>query len=168
MAHTLLLHARRVIEAHLEGRNWREEWDARDASPSRGCFVSLKIGRRLRGCIGTVFPVRPTLEEEIADNAVAAATRDPRFAPLQSPDLRHTRLSIDLLTPLEPVDSHSALDPKVYGVVVKSGKDYGVLLPDIPGVKSVAQQIEICREKAGIAPEEAVTLHRFQVARFHE
>ena len=50
----------------------------------RGCFVSLftKKDGQLRGCIGTIFPIYKNLIEEIQENAIAAATRDPRFPQL--------------------------------------------------------------------------------------
>jgi AmmeMemoRadiSam system protein A len=168
MTHPLVLHARRVIEAHLGGRDWRVGWQGPGSLPPQGCFVSLKIGRQLRGCIGTILPVRATLEEEIAENAIAAATRDPRFHPLLPREWPQTRVSIDLLSQPEPVPSARELDPRVYGLVVRSGSRSGVLLPDLPGVGTVARQIAICREKAGIAPEGAVTLSRFTVERLLE
>jgi len=168
MAHPLLSHARQAIATQLAGRDWRRELPAGETRPSRGCFVSLKLGTQLRGCIGTVLPVRPTLEEEVAENALAAALRDPRFAPLRAHELARVSLSLDLLTPPEPVDSERALDPARYGVLLRSGSRLGVLLPDIPLVRTVRQQIEICLEKAGLSPGVSYTLERFQVERFSE
>ena len=167
MAHPLLLHAREVLTAHLAGRNWRSVAVAQ-TRPSRGCFVSLKRDGRLRGCIGTVLPARPTLEEEVAENALAAAMRDPRFAPLRAAELAFVHLSLDLLTPPEPIASAAALDASRYGVLVRAGSRLGVLLPDIPGVTTPAEQIAICLEKAGLAPDAAYTLQRFEVERFSE
>ena len=66
MQHPLLKHARNVIHSRLKGLNWRDLWQGAMTRPSKGCFVSLKVGPRLRGCIGTLEPVRPSLEEEIA------------------------------------------------------------------------------------------------------
>ena len=43
-----------------------------------------------------------------------------------------------------------------------------MLLPDLPGVETVAQQIEICRQKAGIAEEEKAVMERFEVIRIGE
>ena len=168
MAHPLLEHARRVIAAHLAGRDWRQQWPERLTWPSQGCFVSLKVGERLRGCIGTVLPVRATLEEEVAENALAAATRDPRFAPLRSSELPSVRFSIDLLTPPAPVASPAELDARRFGVLLRSGSRLGVLLPDIPGVTSPQQQIEICLEKAGLPESARYTLECFEVQRFSE
>jgi len=115
-----------------------------------------------------VLPVRPTLEEEVAENALAAALRDPRFEPLRAEELARVFLSLDLLTPSEPVTSERDLDPVRYGVLLRSGSRLGVLLPDIPQVRTVRQQIEICLEKAGLSPGASYTLERFQVERYSE
>lgn len=168
MAHPLLSHARQAIAAHLAGRDWRRVLPPGTTRPSRGCFVSLKIGTRLRGCIGTVMAVRATLEEEVAENALAAATRDPRFAPLRADELERVTLSLDLLTVPEPVESESELDPVRFGLLLRSGGRLGVLLPDIPQVRTVRQQIEICQEKAGVSVAAPYTMERFEVERFSE
>lgn len=164
----LLQHARRVLEAYLVGRDWRTMALPSHTRPSRGCFVSLKIGGRLRGCVGTVLPARPTLEEEVAENALAAATRDPRFTPLRAEELTAVRLSIDLLTVPQPVPSADELDARRYGILVRKGARMGVLLPDIPGVSTPEEQIEICLRKAGLPPASDYALERFEVERFGE
>jgi len=167
MTHHLLTIAREAIRSGLDGRGEAAS-GAAGGSPPQGCFVSLKQRGRLRGCIGTLRPVEGSLEAEVAANAVAAATRDPRFPPLEPRELRELSISIDLLEPPEPVADETALDPAVYGVIVRNGKRVGVLLPGIPAVTSAARQVTICREKAGIGPEEPVTLERFRVRRLHE
>jgi AMMECR1 domain-containing protein len=73
---------------------------------------------------------------------------------------------VDILTRPVPVDDQSKLDPKKYGVIVEYGWQRGLLLPDLEGVDSVDQQIDICRQKAGIAPGEPVKLYRFEVRRY--
>ena len=78
------------------------------------------------------------------------------------------RISIDLLSPLEEVQSEAELDPVVYGLMVRAGRKKGLLLPDLPGVRTVQRQIEICREKAGIPAGEPVTMERFVVERIEE
>jgi len=49
---------------------------------------------------------------------------------------------------------------------VESGWRKGLLLPDLEGVDSVEHQIDICRSKAGILPDEPVVLYRFEVKRY--
>lgn len=168
MAHPLLQLARQVLHAHLSGQDWRRQLDGPGTRPSRGCFVSLKIDGRLRGCIGTVLPVRATLEEEVAENALAAASRDPRFDPLRPGELPFVQLSIDLLTVPQPVVELGELDANRFGVLLRAGRRQSVLLPDIPGVRSPEQQIAICLEKAGLKPDVPYALERFEVERLNE
>ena len=56
---------------------------------------------------------------------------------------------------------------KRYGVIVTRGSRRGLLLPDLDGVDSPAQQVAIARQKAGIGPDEPVSLQRFEVVRHH-
>ncbi len=134
------------------------------------CFVSLKtLDGELRGCIGTIEPVRETLAEEIIANAISAAINDPRFDPVAADELARLRYSVDVLLPAEET-TMQALDPRVFGVIVEdeSGARRGLLLPDIPGVEIAEQQVEIAARKAGIRRGEPVKLWRFKVERFRE
>ena len=168
MHHPLLKHARNVIISRLNGLNWRDRWNGPATIPSKGCFVSLKIGSRLRGCIGTLEPGRPSLEEEIASNALAAAARDPRFSPVLLKEMESIAISIDILEVPVAVDSPEDLDPERYGAVVRSGKRCGVLLPGLPGVVTVEKQLKICLEKAEIEQGETYSISRFTVNRLEE
>ena len=134
------------------------------------CFVSLKTrAGELRGCIGTIEPSMNTLGEEIVANAVRAAIHDPRFPPVTESELADLRYSVDVLFPPEPV-SVEGLDPQIYGVIVEDegGVRRGLLLPDIPGVESVEQQVQIAARKAGIPRGTPLKLSRFRVQRFRE
>lgn len=167
MKNSLVVIARQAIHDRILGQDPFARLHAAIAPP-QGCFVSLKFQERLRGCMGTITATQGTLEREVAENALSAAMRDPRFEPLRMHELERTGISIDLLTPLEPIDSPERLDPARFGLMVRSGGKKGLLLPDLPGVESVARQIAICREKAGIGPEEKITLARFEVERLYE
>lgn len=134
------------------------------------CFVSLKtLGGELRGCIGTIEPVKDTLAEEIIANAISAAINDPRFEPVAEAELANLVYSVDVLLPPEPAVIEE-LDPAVFGVIVEdeSGSRRGLLLPDIPGVESAQQQVEIAARKAGIPRDTPLRLSRFKVERFRE
>lgn len=130
-----------------------------------GAFVSLHEHGQLRGCIGTIAPVRASLAEEVIMNGVAAATEDPRFSPVRPEELSYLDYSVDVLGEPEPVDNLEQLDPKRYGVIVTRGHRRGLLLPDLEGVDTVFDQIAIAKQKAGIRPEEQVRLERFEVVR---
>ena len=130
-----------------------------------GAFVSLHEHGQLRGCIGTIAPVRKSLAEEVIRNGVAAATEDPRFAPVRPEELPHLEYSVDVLGEPEAVDNLEQLDPERYGVIVTRGHRRGLLLPDLEGVDTVFDQIAIAKQKAGIRPDEQVHLERFEVVR---
>ncbi|MDD2555960.1 MAG: AmmeMemoRadiSam system protein A [Syntrophaceticus sp.] len=133
-----------------------------------GVFVSLKKDGQLRGCIGTFAPVQENVASEIIHNAVAAGVEDPRFWPVQLEELSDIVFSVDVLTPFEKVDTKDELDPKRYGIIVKSksGERTGLLLPDLEGVDSVDEQISIASQKAGIFAGEPLDIYRFEVIRY--
>lgn len=63
------------------------------------------------------------------------------------------------------MDSPDRLDPKIYGVIVSYGRKRGLLLPDLEGVDTAAEQVDIARRKGGIREEDPYTLQRFKVVR---
>ena len=132
-----------------------------------GTFVSIHKHGALRGCIGTIGPTRSSIAEEIIENAKSASTRDPRFAPIQTAELPYLEISVDVLGEAEDIDSEDELDVKRYGVIVRSGHKRGLLLPDLDGVDTPAQQIDIAKQKAGIHRFEKISLQRFEVIRHH-
>lgn len=146
-------------------RTLPEDLPAELTGRAAGAFVSLHKDGRLRGCIGTVTPTEENLAWEIVRNAVSAGTRDPRFPPVRPDELDELEYSVDVLGQPEPVESAAGLDPKIYGVIVSCGRKRGLLLPDLDGVDTVAEQIDIARRKGGIREEEPYTLQRFKVVR---
>lgn len=131
-------------------------------------FVTLHLAGRLRGCLGTVAPPRPTLAEEIVASAVLAATRDPRFRPVRPDEVGRLRYEVSLLGPLEAVRDLEDLDPAIYGIAVQGARARAVLLPGIPAIDTVARQVAAVRAKAGLLPEEPAQLYRFRTRRFVE
>ncbi len=131
-----------------------------------GVFVSIHKLGDLRGCIGTFESQERNIAEEVITNAISSATRDPRFEPVAEDELKDLDYSVDVLTEPEPVPDATHLDPKKYGVIVQGGWRRGLLLPDLEGVDSVAYQIDVCRQKGGISPNEPVRLYRFEVRRY--
>ena len=133
-----------------------------------GAFVSIHEHGKLRGCIGTISPVRDCVAREIIDNAVSASTRDPRFDPIRADELKWLEISVDVLGEAEPISSAAELDVKRYGVIVSKGRKRGLLLPDLDGVDTVEEQISIAKSKAGIAAwDNNVELQRFEVVRHY-
>lgn len=132
-----------------------------------GVFVSLHKFGNLRGCVGTFSPTTNSIAEEIISNAIEAAFQDPRFHPLRESELNDLDISVDVLT--EPVKTTKAdLDPKKYGVIVSQGRKRGLLLPDLEGVDTIDEQLEIACEKAGISSDSNYEILKFMVERHHE
>lgn len=166
--HPLVQLARQAIESHVRDRRWTEppERLSPEMAERAGVFVSLHERGELRGCIGTFEPTTENVANEVIQNAVSSATRDPRFPPVEAGELRLLEINVDVLTAPEPIAGPAELDPRRYGVIVESGRRRGLLLPDLDGVDTVDYQVSIARRKAGIGPNEPVKLYRFEVRRF--
>lgn len=131
-----------------------------------GAFVSLHKDGDLRGCIGTIGPTSPSVAQEIANNAISASTRDPRFVPVRENELSSLEINVDVLGQPEDIASTDELDVRKYGVIVSTSDGRrGLLLPDLEGVDTVQLQVGIAMSKGGIMPHETIHLQRFQVIR---
>ena len=92
-------------------------------------FVTLRSAGRLRGCIGHTDPVTP-LYRTIADLAVSAARRDPRFSPLTFEELADVTISISVLS-LRAVIAADAVVVGTHGLLITRGAQRGLLLPQV-------------------------------------
>ncbi len=165
--HSIARLAKKTVESFVkEGKTPQPEELTPEMRGRTGVFVSIHKFGELRGCIGTIEPTEKNVAEEIVNNAINSATRDPRFPAIAPNELKDLSYSVDVLTAPEPIDSQDQLDPKKYGVIVEAGFRKGLLLPDLEGVGTVDFQIDICRQKAGIAPDEPIKLYRFEVKRY--
>lgn len=139
-------------------------------SKRAGVFVTLHIHnaqqRELRGCIGTIAPTQLNIVEETIQNAVSAATRDPRFRPVSVPELAALDYEVSVLHEPEPISSLEMLNVDRYGVIVTHGMRRGLLLPGIESIRTVQEQVTHAMYKAGIRPGEAISLFRFQVDKY--
>ena len=129
--------------------------------------MSIKENGNLRGCIGTIQAVQESIAEEIINNAISAAVKDPRFYPIEPEELDKLTISVDVLGETERIDSLAQLDVQRYGVIVTKGYKRGLLLPNLEGVDTVEEQIAIAKDKAGISAQEEVELERFEVVRHY-
>lgn len=166
--HPLVRFAKEAVEQYvLSGKMISPPDDLKpEMAEKAGVFVSIKKKGELRGCIGTFHPTMENVASEIIQNAISAATQDPRFPPVDASELDFLEYSVDILSGPERVTSKSDLDPKRYGVIVKSGDRKGLLLPDLEGVNTTDEQISIASMKAGIYLGEDVELYRFEVKRY--
>jgi len=167
--HPLVQLARKTIEAYVGEGKVIDPPDELTPEMRRraGVFVSLHNKGQLRGCIGTLAPTQANVAQEVIRNAISSATQDPRFPPVRPSELKDLEISVDVLSEPEPVSGLDELDPKRFGVIVQKGFRRGLLLPDLPTVNSVQEQVKIARQKAWIDPEEnGVQILRFTVKRY--
>ena len=127
----LLRHARRAIAATLEDREVEPLPSPGALGEAAAAFVTIRLGGRLRGCIGSVEDDEP-LAEVVARCAGEAATRDPRFPPLPPADLPDVRLEISVLTPFRRVADPAETEVGRHGVMVEQGPHRALLLPQVP------------------------------------
>ena len=140
-----------------------------------GVFITIEKQGKLRGCIGTYLPTEENIAKEIISNAISAATEDYRFNLIKEEELLYLSYTISILSKPEQIKNLEELNPKKYGIIVKTfsvvepqkTKKAGLLLPDLKGVDSVKKQISIACQKAGINPsKEKIVIYRFIVKKF--
>ncbi len=150
----------------------------------KGAFVTIEKGGNLRGCIGTYLPTKENIAQEIISNAIAAATEDYRFGQIKKEELPELSYTVYILGKPELVKDIKELDPKKYGIIIKTVPiispdktdvvfnghfpyKSGLLLPDLEGVDTVEKQILIACQKAGIDPRiEKIIIYRFTVEKY--
>lgn len=164
-------------------KNLPEEFFKRKA----GAFVTIEKKENgksiLRGCIGTYLPTRINVAEEVIHNAVAAATEDYRFNPLQEEELSQLSYVVYILSYPKPVRDLKELNPKKFGLIVKTAPfaypdenvvfngqtpfKSGLLLPDLPGVNTAEKQFHIACQKGRIDPlVEQTFIYKFSVEKY--
>jgi len=150
-----------------------------DYSPAlqapKACFVTLKINDELRGCIGSLEANRP-LVEDVAQNAFAAAFRDPRFTRLQESEYAQLHYHISVLNPPEPVvfsgeaDLLQQLRPGVDGLVLQDGRHRGTFLPQVwESLPEPQEFLRHLKHKAGLPADywsDQIKVLRYTVEEF--
>lgn len=165
--HPIVELARRAVEHFVREDRLVDAVPLPAGLPERaGVFVTIRRGRALRGCIGTIEPVTSSLPQEVIRSAVLAATDDPRFAPVRPDELDELTYSVSVLEPPELVASLDDLDPSLFGVIVQSAGRRGLLLPGIEGLDTAQAQVEAARCKAGIPAGAPIELFRFRTRHF--
>ena len=135
---------------------------------ARATFVTLHVEARLRGCVGTLEPRKP-LVEDVASNAYSAAFRDMRFAALTWPEYERLNIHISVLSLPEPLQFSSEeellaqLRPHVDGLIIEDGYNRGTFLPSVweqlPSPREFLRQL---KHKAGLHPDYWSTRIRVQ------
>ncbi len=159
--------ARKSLEYFLENKEHMKlpsDLPEHMLTEERGVFVTYKMDGELRGCIGTIFPTTESIAKEIIRNSVEAGISDPRFSPINAAELPFLEVSVDELMKPE-LSTFDQLDPKDYGVIVRTDRKTGLLLPDLEGVDTKEHQLDIALGKAGINKDEDYIIERFKVIR---
>lgn len=174
--HVLLPLARAAIAAEFgAGGATREDqpWLRRQGA----CFITLTHNDKLRGCMGTLRAHR-ALADDVKANAVAAAFRDPRFAPLTAGELSAIALEISVLSMLQPMsfldepDALRQLRANVDGVVFEYGHHSSTFLPQVwEDFTEPSEFLAHLKYKAGLPPDfwdKEVRLLRYTVFKWRE
>jgi uncharacterized protein (TIGR00296 family) len=181
----LIALARNAVETYLDTGKPLEppENTPKKLFENCGVFVTINTVKRgnheLRGCIGYPYPTNP-LVEAVVDAAISAATRDPRFEPLEKKELNNIVFEVSVLTPPEPVKAEK---PEEYlkkikvgehGLIIEKGFYKGLLLPQVPVEWGWCEEEFLCQccVKAGVPPDSWLTkgtkIYRFTAIVFEE
>lgn len=143
----------------------------------RASFVTLHGGDDLRGCIGHLEAVQP-LVEDVAENAYAAAFRDPRFPPLRPEELGSLRIHVSVLTPPEPLPCASEaelltrLRPGRDGLILEAGHRRGTFLPSVwaslPGPREFLHHLKLKAGLPGNGWPAQIRVYRYETESFGE
>lgn len=166
----LLSRARQAIAHHL-GAGPAPADDPR-LGERGACFVTLHRHGELRGCIGSIRPQRP-LAEDVVQNAIAAATRDPRFPPLSRDELASTQIEVSVLSSPEFIDFGDESDlmrqivPHEHGLILFAGCRSATFLPQVwDQLPEPERFLAALKHKAGLPPDrpaDGLMAARFEV-----
>ena len=167
----LLQLARESIAAYLTGLPVPVASGSPIMERRAGVFVSLHKGRTLRGCIGHIEPDQQ-LSRAIPNAAIAAASSDPRFAPMTAEELADVHIELSILGPLERIGRPGDIEVGRHGLLVERGWSRGLLLPQVAvewGWDAEAFLSQTCH-KAGLPPDawKTATVWRFEAEVFSE
>jgi AmmeMemoRadiSam system protein A len=127
----LLTIARDAIVSNVRsGETFVEPREEKALNARHGCFVTISQKGQLRGCIGN-FQSKLPLFKEVAEMAIASATKDPRFYPMKDEDLNDFQVEISVLSPLHKVEDPEEIEVGVHGIYLEKGYYRGVLLPQV-------------------------------------
>jgi uncharacterized protein len=154
----LLVVARDGVEAAIHHRPAAKPYsDDEELNRHCGCFVTLKNGEDLRGCIGQFVADRPLIEI-VSAMAKEAATGDPRFFddPITAKELSRLDIEISVLSPLKKTDDPLSLRLGVDGIYIKKGFASGCFLPQVAMETGWSKEEFLsycCSHKAGLPPD---------------
>jgi AMMECR1 domain-containing protein len=135
-------------------------------SKRNGVFVSAIVSGAPRCCMGSLYPSRDSLAEEIIAAAVAAAGLDARRAPIEPEELKRLRLVVSIVAPPESIADPASLNPVTDGLAVRSRTRTGVVLPG--ETRHRDRMIAWARIRAAAEPGEPIDYFRIRAFRIAE
>ncbi len=173
--HPCLQLAKKAVENYIEKKEVIELSEGLPkelTNKKAGVFVTIEKNGKLRGCIGTYLPTKENIAKEIIYNAIAAATEDYRFGPIQKEELPYLSYTVYILDLPQQIKNISELDPKKYGILIRTltlPPKSALLLPDLEGIDTVEKQISVACQKGGINPlREKIIIYKFTVKKITE
>ncbi|MFA5059759.1 MAG: AmmeMemoRadiSam system protein B [Candidatus Omnitrophota bacterium] len=149
----LLTIARTTIEQLLTSqKTFTPETSDQRLHEEEGAFVTLHQKGKLRGCIGNILGRGP-LYLTVRDMAIASATQDPRFAPVNAQELKDVEIEVSVLSKPRRITDINELEVGVHGAIVKRGFHQGLFLPQVAtefGWSKEEMLENLCTHKAGL------------------
>lgn len=152
----LLAHARLALEDAVAARPSPRASIAADSAP---VFVTVILDGKTRACQGSLAPITPRLDEEIAAVARRAAQGDARHPPLTRGELSRARIVLSFPEALRPWEG-IPVDPRRWGLVVETAAGAGVLLPG--EARTFEWMLAEARRRAGATRQEPGSVHVFR------
>lgn len=166
--------ARKVINSHLNKTAFNEPCPEDPFFHDKaGCFVSLHLDKKLRGCIGYVFPYK-TLYDSVVEMAGAVAFRDPRFSPITLEEFANVKIEISVLSAMIPIKGPEDIVIGRDGLYLKHPYGTGMLLPQVATEWDLdpTSFLEETSRKAGLPPrlwkDPDARIFRFEAEIFNE
>jgi len=170
----LLELARKVISCHLNKVPFNEPCPEDSFLHEKsGCFVSLHLDKKLRGCIGYVFPYK-TIYDSVVEMAGAVAFRDPRFSPITPEEFEKSKIEISILSAMIPIKGPEDIVIGRDGLYLKHPYGTGMLLPQVATEWDLdpTSFLEETSRKAGLPPrlwkDPVARIFRFEADIFSE
>lgn len=155
---TLLKIAKEMVEAAVRGKPIQKpQTDDAELLGEQGCFVTLKNGEQLRGCIGQFEADKPLIEM-VSQMAVSSCLYDSRFSgnPITTGELGELDIEISVLSPMVKTDEPENLRLGVDGIYITDGRRSGCFLPQVAtetGWTAEEFLSYCCGHKAGLAAD---------------
>ena len=145
--------ARRTLESYLKDKTVPQiEVENEILKQKLGAFVTLRKDGQLRGCIGSFEPDKP-LWKTVQEMAIAAATKDVRFSPVERSELKDIEIEISVLSPRRKIKDWGEIELGKHGVYIQKGLRGGVFLPQVATENNWDLDTfmgTLCAQKAGL------------------